>query len=302
MPELKRILLTGVSGFIGHHLAGELIRTGHEVSVVVRHGSNQERIPAGAVVHEHDGSTAGMISILSAARPELVFHLASCFLARHKPEDIDRLVDSNLRFGLQLLEAMAQTGCRRLINTGTGWQHFEGRMDDPVCLYAATKSAFECLVDYYVSVEGFAVTTLKLHDTYGPEDTRGKLITLLISAARSGDPLDLSPGEQKIDLTHIDDVVSAFICCKRQFEEGQLAGKRSFVVSSGNPISIRELVGVIESTTGRKIQANWGARPYRDREVMMPWNKESLPPNWEPNVILKDGVSKLFYDLKELGV
>jgi nucleoside-diphosphate-sugar epimerase len=294
MPEMKRVLLTGVSGFIGHHLAAELIRTGHEVSVIVRSKSNQQRIPLGAVVHEHDGSMAGMVSILSTAQPELVFHLASCFLARHKPEDIDSLVDSNLRFGLQLLEAMAQTGCRRLINTGTGWQHFEGRTDDPVCLYAATKSAFECLLDYYVTVERFVVTTLKLHDTYGPQDPRGKLISLLLAAAKSGEPLDLSPGEQKIDLTHIDDIVRAFICCKKQFEVSELSGKRSYMVSSGHPVSIRELVSVIEATTGRNIQANWGARTYRDREVMIPWNQAPLPPEWRPKISLESGILSLW--------
>jgi nucleoside-diphosphate-sugar epimerase len=293
MPEMKRVLLTGVSGFIGHHLAGELMRTGHEVSVVVRSGFSHDRIPSGALVYEHDGSTEGMISILSAARPELVFHLASCFLARHKAEDIDRLVDSNLRFGLQLLEAMAQNGCRRLINTGTGWQHFEGRTDDPVCLYAATKSAFECLLDYYVNAEQFIVTTLKLHDTYGPRDPRGKLISLLLAAAKSGEPLDLSPGEQKIDLTHIDDIVRAFICCKKQFELSELSGKRSYMASSGNPISIRKLVEVIESVTRRRIIANWGARTYREREVMIPWNEAPLPPEWNPDISLESGIRSL---------
>jgi nucleoside-diphosphate-sugar epimerase len=293
MPEMKRVLLTGVSGFIGHHLAGELMRTGHEVSVVVRSGSSQERIPPGAVIHQHDGSTPGMLSIISSAKPEMVFHLASCFLARHKAEDIDRLVDSNLRFGLQLLEAMAQSECRRLINTGTGWQHFEGRADDPVCLYAATKSAFECLIDYYVSVEKFSVTTLKLHDTYGPQDPRGKLISLLLAAAKSGAPLDLSPGEQKIDLTHIDDIVRAFICCKKEFEVSELSGKRSYMASSGNPISIRELVELIESVTSRRIVANWAARPYREREVMIPWNQAALPPEWNPKISLESGILSL---------
>lgn len=290
MAQIKRVLLTGVSGFIGHHLTGELIRTGHEVSVIVRNGSNLGRVPATAKIHEYDGSTASMISILAESQPDLVIHLASCFLARHTSEDIDRLVDSNLRFGLQILEAMAKTGCRRMINTGTAWQHYEGRADDPVCLYAATKSAFECLIDYYVSVEGIAVTTLKLHDTYGPHDPRGKLISLLISAAKTGQPLDLSPGEQKIDITHIDDVVSAFICVKNQLENCPVSGKKSFVVSSGNPISIRELVRIIETATGRNIQANWGGRPYREREVMVPWNQGQTPPNWMPRISLENGI------------
>lgn len=292
--QFSKVVMTGVSGFIGQHVATALLRTGYDVSVIVRSGSNRDRIPVGARIYEHDGSTDGMISILSQNQPDLVMHLASCFLARHTSNDLEALVDSNLRFGLQLLEAMSRTGCRRLINTGTGWQHFMNRDNDPVCLYAATKSAFENLIDYYVAVEGFVTTTLKLHDTYGPNDTRGKLIAILMSAARDDTPLDLSPGEQKIDLVHVDDVVGAFIKSMDLDRKEEIGRHHKYMVSSGNPISIRELVGLIESVTGRRIRANWGARPYREREVMIPWNIGDTPPGWAPVVSLSEGIEQLW--------
>jgi nucleoside-diphosphate-sugar epimerase len=235
-----------------------------------------------------------MLEILSQTKPDVVFHLASCFLARHDSNDLDRLVDSNLRFGLQLLEAMAKAGCRHLINTGTGWQHFQNREDDPVCLYAATKTAFESLVQYYVSVEGFSVVTLKLHDTYGPHDPRGKLIALLLNSARNGQPLDLSPGEQKIDLVHVDDVVSAFQCADTHLRSMTPGSHEQFMVSSGSPLSIKELVEKIEAATGFKIAANWGARSYRDREVMVPWNRGPLVPGWKPVIKLETGIQGLW--------
>ena len=88
----SKILITGVSGFIGHSLTCKLVKSGIKVAAIVRPGSSLARIPVGVEVHEHDGSTAGMIRIFEEVRPELVFHLASCFLARHRAEDIDTLV------------------------------------------------------------------------------------------------------------------------------------------------------------------------------------------------------------------
>jgi nucleoside-diphosphate-sugar epimerase len=294
VPMFAKVLVTGVSGFIGHHLAVALLELGLEVAVIVRPDTDPQRIPAGVAVFHYDGSTARMIHILSEAQPDTVFHLASCFLARHTSDDLDRLVDSNLRFGLQLLEAMAVTGCHRLINTGTGWQHFENRDYDPVCLYAATKQAFEALIEHYVQVNSLVAITLELNDTYGSGDPRGKLISLLVDAARTGKPLDLSPGEQQVDLVHVDDVVAAFLCAQRSFVSQQTPGHARFMVSSGKPLTVRELVTVIDNITGKPIQANWGKRPYRQREVMVPWNEGNTVPGWSPVVALKEGISRLW--------
>jgi nucleoside-diphosphate-sugar epimerase len=291
----KRVILTGVTGFIGNHLARTLIRNGIQVFAIVRTGSDIKRIPDGSIVYEHDGSTSSLITIVSDIKPDIVIHLASCFIARHTPDNIDNLVDSNLKFGLQLLEAMSYVGCHNLINTGTGWQHFENRENDPVCLYAATKTAFESLIEYYVRVKSFSVITLKLHDTYGTDDTRGKLINLLLSAASTGSELDLSPGEQKIDLVYVDDVVNAYIKAMECFNEIPPGSHHRYMVTSGAPMSIKEMVLVIEEATGRKVHANWGARDYRDREVFVPSNFYPSVPHWEPIVNLPKGIELIYH-------
>jgi nucleoside-diphosphate-sugar epimerase len=291
----KRVILTGVTGFIGNHLAKTLIHNGIQVFAIVRAGSDIERIPEGSMVYEHDGSTSSMITIVSDIKPDVVIHLASCFIARHTLNDIEELVDSNLKFGLQLLEAMSSVGCHNLINTGTGWQHYENRENDPVCLYAATKNAFESLIEYYVRVKSFSVITLKLQDTYGPDDTRGKLINLLLSAASNGSELDLSPGEQKIDLVYVDDVVNAYIKTIELFKEILPGSHHRYMVTSGAPMSIKEMVIVIEEATGRKVHANWGARDYRDREVFAPSNIHSCVQDWAPAVSLQQGIRLIYH-------
>jgi len=287
-----RILLTGVTGFIGHHLATHLIKEGHEVHAILRPESDRSRLPVRTVAADYDGTMNSMKAILETAKPDLVIHLASCFLARHTVDDIDRLVDSNLRFGLHLLEAMSLSGCHKLINTGTAWQHYQNANYDPVCLYAATKQAFEDLTTYYVNAHQFQTITLKLHDTYGPGDTRRKIISLLMDAAFNQTELELSPGEQLIDITHIDDVVEAFDLTMNIILRQTHAGSTCYMVSSGRPQSLKSIAAIIENKTALPINARWGARDYREREVMVPWNKGLTPPNWEPKVNLEKWIEE----------
>lgn len=294
MASARKALVTGVTGFIGHHLAHSLIKDGWDVTVIVRNGSSDARVPAGANLARHDGSTSQMLEIFHQARPEVVFHLASKIVTRHSPNDLDALVDSNLRFGLQLLEAAVSVGCERFINTGTGWQHFENQEYDPVCLYAATKQAFEDLIEYYVRVAGLKVVTLKLHDNYGEDDPRGKLMALLLNAARSGEFLDLSPGEQRIDLINVRDVAAAFMMADDVLSRQSGSAHLRYMIKAENTISIRELAELITKVTGRPVNARWGARPYREREVMHPSDRGEPVPGWKQTITLEQGIKEIW--------
>ena len=292
-------LVTGGTGFVGSHLLKRLEKDGWEVHAVVQASSLRKAEGQGGAIiwHPHDGSTAGMLAILQAVQPRVVFHLASLFLAQHQPEDVESLIASNILFGTQLLEAMAQCGVRYLVNTGTSWQNYENEDYNPVCLYAATKQAFEDLARYYVEAEGLQVITLRLFDTYGPDDPRPKLLNLLKSSLISGENLALSPGEQMIDLVYIDDVVEAFICASRLFVDQQHTFSEVFAVTSGKPISLRKLVDVINGVVGNKLHVSWGARPYRPREVMIPWSDGKILPGWTPQVELRSGLMEIFEGL-----
>jgi len=298
MPESssgKRALVTGGTGFVGSRLCERLVNDGWDVHMIVRPVSNIEvlRHPIDRTTpHVHDGSTEGMLSILEKSRPGVVFHLASLFLARHEPKDIEPLFRSNLLFGTQLLEAMAAHGVRRLINTGTAWQNFENREYSPVCLYAATKQAFEAILWYYVEMTPLRAITLKLFDTYGPGDRRPKLFALLRKAAGSGTPLAMSPGEQLLDLVYIDDVVEAFVLASTLPAKGTVHGSETYAVSSGKPVRLKEVVETYSRVTGRAVPVAWGGLPYRPREVMVPWNRGLPLPGWKPRIGLDEGIRR----------
>lgn len=297
MSSLRKAIVTGATGFVGHHLATTLIARGWEVTIIIRPDSPIPRIPPGANIEVHDGSMRQMIEIFQRNSPEVVFHLASMVLTGHTVDQVDLLVESNLRFGLQLLEAASHSGCTRFVNTGTGWQHFENKDYDPVCLYAATKQAFENLIQFYVNVSGMKVVTLKLHDNYGKKDPRRKLMVLLLNAARTGEIVDLSPGEQRIDLLNVKDVSEAYIIADEVIRSKEFPSHEHYMIKAESTISIRELVAMIRQVSGRELTVRWGARPYRDREVMLPSDRGEPLPGWEQTISLEEGIREIWAEM-----
>lgn len=291
----RRALVTGATGYIGTNLVRYLEHLGWCVHILDRGNKSLEifgDIKNRVRIHHYNGTTADMFGIMSAAKPDVVFHLASLFLSDHKTEDIEPLIRSNLQFSTQLLEAMMLCGVKCIVNTGTSWQHYHSEAYNPVNLYAATKQAFECILAYYSSAHGLKSTTLILFDTYGPDDPRGKLIPLLWKTAKSKQPLKMSPGEQLIDLVYIDDVKRAFFLAAEALINTQLTPQTRYGVSSNKPIKLIELVKEFELVTGESLPIEFGKRPYRSREVMTPWSSSLQVPKWRPEISLQVGIAK----------
>jgi nucleoside-diphosphate-sugar epimerase len=289
----RTALITGVTGYIGGKLAERLVADGWTVHALVRGGSER---PATAQIrfHVHDGSAAGLTAVVREAAPDIVFHLASLYLAEHRPEEVDQLIASNVLLPAQLAEAMTAAGAARLVNTGTAWQHFNTPGYNPVNLYAATKQAAVDILRYFHDARGLSVVTLKLFDTFGPGDKRRKLIQVLVDAALSGERLEMSPGEQLIDLTHIDDVIDAFLVAADRLLASVAPLNEEFLIS-GTRRKLRELVEITGEALGRDVHVTLGARPYRAREVMVPAEApaERQLPGWKPSRELTEAIRDL---------
>jgi nucleoside-diphosphate-sugar epimerase len=290
-----RALVTGITGFIGGELTKRLLADGWQVDAVVRPQSDLAGMAFRRDVTLHvvkDGQD--LAPVLASANPDVVFHLASLYLAEHQPDQVGVLVQSNVLFPALLAEAMAQTGVRRLVNTGTAWQQFQSSKYLPVNFYAATKQAAEDLLAYYADARDLSVITLRLFDTYGSGDKRRKLIQILIDSAMSGEPLDVSPGDQIVDMTHVDDVVEAFMKAAERLLGAEIVKQEMYYVS-GQRQTIRELAALVGRVLNRPLRANFGARPYRTREVMAPYSphENEQVPHWTPGRTLESYLSGL---------
>lgn len=293
---MRRALLTGATSFPGLALAERLRAQGAEVHAIVRPTTDTAALSRlGVAAHVDDGD---MPAIIGAARPELVFHLANLYLRDHQPSDVARLMEANVTFGARVLDAVAGSGAA-FVNVGTFAQLW-GEPPRPLNLYAATKEAFETLLAHYRDL-GLAATTLVLFDTYGPGDTRRKLVPALLAALEGGGaPLAL-PGEEVVmDLTYRDDVAEALLAAGRGILEAPQvwAGKR--FAASGFRHTIDEVVAVFERQAGVELSKRRGGWAVPERSVRVPWAGERAP-GWSAKVTLAEGLARTIGESRRAG-
>lgn len=295
-----KILMTGITGFIGHHLGEKLVSDGHEVFAIVRPTSKIDELGENLrknvkfLVNDKDNSVLDIVTDLCVEdnRPDVVYHLATNFMNAHHFDDIKFLIQSNITFGTELLDAMVANNIFNFVNAGTFAQHFEDAEYNPTNLYAATKECFESIIKFYSEAKNLKCISLHLFNTYGASDKGGRVFALLKNIYESGETLKMSPGGQLIDIVYVDDVVDAFTLAGKYLSEYKYDYCGTYGVSSMNPIPLQQVVKIFEEVAGKKLSIEWGGRPYRQREIMIPWKTFKTLPGWSPKINLREGIKK----------
>ena len=275
MNFVSKIILTGSTGFIGSHLKKHFLSHQIQVQEIFR-----------------DFSDLQMHQVFTDFKPDLVIHLAGYYSSEHSLDDLYKIIDANILFSSRVLDAMSKSDCRCFLNTGSMWQNQNGA---PVNLYAASKSAFEEILSYYVRQKNINVLTLKLADTYGPGDERKKIIPLLLKSLKTKNKIALTPGDQRSEWIYIDDILNAFLLAANMLKS-QYSDKsqiNSYTLCSGQQFSIKEIVHLIEKISHGKLNVEFGAIAYRKNQVMQLQIEDPLLPDWVPRINLEQGLSKL---------
>ncbi|CAN5499923.1 NAD(P)-dependent oxidoreductase [soil metagenome] len=291
---MKTAIVTGSTGFIGQRLAAKLKSLEWNVIELTRKAYD--------VSKDEDG--AKLRAIFEKEKPNAVFHLASKFLAEHKSEDLPGVIESNVLLGARLLQTITETSTADapidFLTAGTGWQRFSKEDGSAVNLYAATKAAFSAVTDYYSMAANIRTAELRLFDTYGPGDTEKKIVQQLFDTAKNppAAPLDFSPGQQKLYMVHVDDAVNAFVVAEGWLSKQPMRTRGVFRVDAESMITLKDLAREVEMLTKSKLAITWGGRPYRDREVMLPYSELKRIPGWAPTISLRQGLRDLLESSK----
>lgn len=293
-----KILITGATGFIGKELIRSL-QNSYDIVAPVRHSSNTIELENMNCKIVKFDDYEDIINLFKNNNIVGVIHIASNVLIEHKSSDIGQLINSNITFGTYLLEASKQTDVKWFINTGTFWQNYQNKDYNPVNLYAATKEAFEKISKYYTETSSLIFTTIKLNDTFGPNDTRPKIFNLWNDISKNGDVLDMSKGEQIIDISYIEDVINSYVVLIGHLNSSNAISFKNkiFVVSNNEKLTLKKLASLFEEVAHRKLNINWGGRDYRKREVMTPYSDGENVPGWKQSYSLKDGIKKTLEDM-----
>ena len=302
---MKTILLTGASGFIGQNIIHKLKSQYHFIAVV-REDSNISHIQNYCEIYRYK-NISNFIDFCSTNdfknRVCGVLHLATLYIKNHNFSDIKNIIDSNVTFGAEIIESLARTNFTGFfVSVGTFWQFYKNYPNNPLNLYAASKSAFERIIDFYASSTEIAFTSLFLNDTYGPNDTRPKIFNLWINAINSGELLEMSGGEQEIDLIFIDDVVNAFGIMIELLNSPNrvLLKHRRFALHCKERKTLKQLAEIFQKVSCKTLNIAWGAKPYMERENFIPFEFGDKLPLWEERIDFETGI-KILLDSANLN-
>lgn len=291
----NKCIITGATGYIGSHVLKYLLSKGWEIHVIAdpRFGfDNIKDVLSQIDVFEYTGDINALCLYFQQIQADVVFHLAAAVITNYKPEQVPVLIQSNIQFGAEILEAMKSSYTRLIVSTGSYWQNYNSNLYNPVDLYAATKEAFEKIVQYYVDAFGFRHVNLRLFDVYGEDDKRPKLWNALREIAGTDQHISVSPGEQFLDLIHISDVCTAYEAAYMALINDKAINNKVYGVRTGVMRTLRESIAILEKCLGKDINVDFGAKPYKQREIMKPYEDYLFLPNWSAMVTLNDGFSR----------
>jgi CDP-paratose synthetase len=295
-----KILITGGTGFVGKTLVPYLYQNGYtEIVLLVRNrekaNSMFTNLPI-KIIDTHDNWRQDVIGY----NADVVLHLATLFSGRCDATSAKSIVDTNILFTTQLLEAVMHTDCSYFVNIGTFTEFLNGAGEYmPNNLYSASKTAVRPILKFYQTQSKWKWVNIIVYSPYGRYNSQKKVIDYMLDAMDTPTPVAFSKGEQVLDFVHVDDMADFFVSLlnnlhiiKDKFEE--------FHLGTGVGHSIREVAAVMEKVFGKKIKADWGGLPYRTLDVMhavAPISKNISMLGWRSQLSLEEGMKILKKDI-----
>jgi len=276
------VAVTGATGFLGGALVRQLSVAGTPVLAVggPRHTVNSVSTSAKWLPYERD--LANLARTIAEAKPDVVVHCATHYVLLHEPTDVEPMIEANVRLGTLILESLGGLGTQ-FINLSTYFQHQETTTGNPTSLYAATKSAFSLIAQWYGDNTKIDVSDITLFDTYGPGDQRRKLIPRLLQCALDGKTMDLRSATTPMNLCYIDDVLAALFAVIHHRTIG------AWTIRPSATVTVGEIARTVEEVTGRSLVTAWGDA---ESHAVLPSETPPDLPNWRPTVGLRDGITK----------
>jgi CDP-paratose synthetase len=292
---MPTILLTGATGFLGSHLLQALLAKGYKVVVLKRSTSDIWRIK-----HLFNQVVSYDVDLQPLELPfeqqpiDIVIHTA-CHYGRNG-SDLNEIVETNLMFGLRLLDLSLVYNTGTFINTDT-------LLNKKLNVYSLSKGQFvEWLKQ---SSNKIRVINLKLEHMYGGKDDIAKLAPWVLSQLKADQTeIKLTKGDQARDFIYIDDVVHAYVIILERLQD--LTDYNEFDVGTGDLITVRRFIEKLKKAYQVEFgisdtKLNFGIIPYREGEMMTVElnNQPLIDLGWSVNTHLEDGLKKVVRESNE---
>lgn len=302
-----RVLLSGGAGFIGSHVADQLLARGHEVAVVDDLSSGKrENVPEGALFYELD-IRGGCIKAFEEFEPEALCHQAAQMDVRRSVREPDFDADVNVLGTLRLLENCVKYATKKVVFASTGGAIYGEQREFPapeehplypVSPYGVSKLASERYLHYYHIQYGLSYLALRYANVYGPrQDPHGEAGVVAIFCGNLVDGCESTingTGEQTRDYVYVEDVAWANVLAL----EGE-APAGSYNVGTGIETSVNELYEVLRGISDKDLPPMHGpAKPGEQLRSSVDPSAAGRALGWHPKTDLATGLEKTlsFFD------
>lgn len=267
---MKRVIVTGATGFVGSNLTRRLLRDGHEVHLLLRTRHDPWRIAdllPEVSVHMVELADASDLELaVGRIRADWIFHLAT-YGAYPRQTDLATILKTNVNGTVNLLQACIKTGFDTFVNTGSSSEYgfkdhspTEQEWLEPNSDYAVSKAFATMFCLNAARSENLRVSTLRLYSVYGPFEEPTRFIPAIIARGMRNElPLLVQPHIAR-DYVFIDDVVDAYLA---------VAGARDndarsvYNVGTGTQTTVGEVVELARRRLGITEEPKWGSMDNR---------------------------------------
>lgn len=303
-------LVTGGAGFIGGHVAADLLARGDEVVIIDNFNdyydpaikrANAARLCeyASCSLIEGDIRDVALIErVFAEQRITRVAHLAALAGVRASVEQPRLYLDVNLTGTLNLLEASREAGVEQFVLASTSSVYGRTKIlpfvetdtaDRPLAAYPASKRAAELLAHTFHNLAGMPVTTLRFFNVYGPAGRPDMMPWRLLEATQTGEPIKLfNGGDIHRDWTYIGDTVAGVLAAL-----DKSLGYEIINLGCGAPISLTDFVEIIEEYSGKAINTVSVPTPLSDPPITYCNNdKARALLGFAPSVSIREGLRR----------
>jgi len=300
---MKKVLITGGTGFIGANFVYKFLELGHEVHLLIREESNFKRIePIKNKVSLHSVDLADEQAInkfIGDLKPEIILHFATYGAYPGRQKDVKTMVLTNVLGTINLLNACAQSGFKCFINTGSSSEYGEKDLPmnekdllEPNNQYGVTKATGTLYAQYLAKKIGLPIATIRLFSPYGYFEEDERLMPSIIRAGLNNGKFSAPSPSFVRDFTFIEDIMGGYL---RAIDNIDSIKGRILNIASGKQHSIAEVVDAVEKVSGKKVQVAYGEIAARQHEPKM-WVADislaKLLLNWSPQYTLESGLRK----------
>jgi UDP-glucose 4-epimerase len=304
--HIPTVLVTGGAGYIGSHVVKELKRHGYEPIVYDNlQTGHREAVKSGSLVLADLGDAETLKKTLRSHAVDSVMHFAADALVGESVQNPRKYFNNNVRNGLQLLEIIYELKIRKFIFSSSAAIY--GEPDtipipeeypcSPTTPYGETKWIFEKILESFHALGKIDYISLRYFNAAGadPDGDLGEdhavethLIPLVLRAALDngsvpifGTDYDTPDGTCIRDYIHVTDLARAHILAMKRLMEGRSSG--IYNLGNGNGYSVREVLKIAESVTGKKIEYFEAARrPGDPARLVASSDKIQRELGWSP--------------------